>query len=41
MDALRDGVRNLRQVTLAVKGATNEKQQLHEQSKTRHHENEL
>ena len=39
MDVLRDDVRNLRQVTLAVKGATNDTRQLHEQNKTRRHEN--
>jgi len=41
MDVLRDDVRNLRQVTLAVKGATNDTRQLHEQNKTRRHENEI
>jgi len=40
MEALRDDVRNLRQVTLAVRSADNEKQQLSEQNKNRHHQNE-
>ena len=40
MEALRDDVRNLRQVTLAVNSADRERQQLSEQSKNRHHENE-
>ncbi len=40
MEALRDDVRNLRQVTLAVRSADNERQQLSEQNKNRHHQNE-
>ena len=40
MEALRDDVRNLRQVTLAVNSADRERQQLSEQNKNRHHENE-
>ena len=40
MEALRDDVRNLRQVTLAVNSADKERQQLSEQNKNRHHENE-
>ena len=39
-EALRDDVRNLRQVTLAVRSADNESQQLSEQNKKRHHQNE-
>ena len=40
MEALRDDVRNLRQVTLAVNSADKERHQLSEQNKNRHHENE-
>ena len=40
MEALRDDVRNLRQVTLAVRSADNERQQLLEQNKNHHHQNE-
>ena len=40
MEALRDDVRNLRQVTLAVNSADRERQQLSEQNKNHHHENE-
>ena len=40
MEALRDDVRNLRQVTLAVRSADKERQQLSEQNKNRHHQNE-
>ncbi len=40
MEVLRDDVRNLRQVTLAVRSANIEKQQLSEQNKNRHHQNE-
>ena len=40
MEALRDDVRNLRQVTLAVNSADKERQQISEQNKNRHHENE-
>jgi hypothetical protein len=40
MEALRDDVRNLRQVTLAVNSADKERQQLSEQNKKHHHENE-
>ena len=40
MEALRDDVRNLRQITLAVRSADNERQQLSDQNKNRHHQNE-
>ena len=40
MESLRDDVRNLRQVTLAVRSADNERQQLSEQNKNRNHQNE-
>ena len=40
IEALRDDVRNLRQVTLAVNSADKERQQLSEQNKKHHHQNE-